>query len=176
MFLIKKDYQIQIQLDHLNQIMDSDDSVLHEGELAAIEEMQSYLRSRYKVEEIFFPVLEYSSGNTYTSGSTVHSSDLLYTSLVDNNNLPLSDQTAWEAGDRRNQLLVLYLVDIVLYHLHSRLSPRNVPENRFLRYETAINWLKAISKGSLLIDLPKLEAPTSSFMTVTSAPRRSTAW
>lgn len=102
MFLIKKDYQIQIQQDHLNQIIDSDDTVLQEAELAAIEEMQSYLRSRYRVAEIFFPVLEYTSGNTYPSGTTVHSADQLYTSLVDNNNLPLDDKTAWEPGDKRN--------------------------------------------------------------------------
>lgn len=50
-------------------------------------------------------------------------------------------------GDNRNQQLVNYIIDIMLYHLHARISPRNIPELRLERYDSAINWLKQCAKG-----------------------------
>jgi len=58
--------------------------------------------------------------------------------------------TAWVAGDNRNQQMVNYLIDIVLYHLHSRISPRNIPELRVKRYDDAIAWLKQCAKGEYI--------------------------
>lgn len=50
-------------------------------------------------------------------------------------------------ADNRNQQLVNYIIDIMLYHLHARISPRNIPELRLERYDNAINWLKQCAKG-----------------------------
>lgn len=50
-------------------------------------------------------------------------------------------------SDNRNQQLVNYIIDIMLYHLHARISPRNIPELRLERYDNAINWLKQCAKG-----------------------------
>lgn len=58
--------------------------------------------------------------------------------------------TAWVAGDNRNQQMVNYLIDVVLYHLHSRISPRNIPELRVKRYDDAIAWLKQCAKGEYI--------------------------
>jgi hypothetical protein len=176
MFLIKPDYNTVIKEVHLNQLISSDDTILQEVELIALEEMKSYLRSRYDVDTIFAPILQYSSGVTYQSGITVHDNYSFYTSLITDNNLPLTDINGWEKGDKRNQLLVMYLVDISLYHIHSRLTPNQIPENRFLRYETAITWLKQISKGSLKVDLPVLDLPSSFSMKITSNAPRTTSW
>lgn len=54
---------------------------------------------------------------------------------------------AFTLGDNRNQQLVNYVIDIMLYHLHARISPRNIPELRLERYDNAINWLKQCAKG-----------------------------
>jgi len=62
--------------------------------------------------------------------------------------------TASTSGDTRNQQLVMYGVDIALYHVHARVSPRSLPESRLARYEQAITFLKMVNKGSLLPDLP----------------------
>lgn len=65
---------------------------------------------------------------------------------------------AWLAGDNRNQQMVNYLIDIVLYHLHSRISPRNIPELRVKRYDDAIAWLKQCAKGDYITGgLPLLQ-------------------
>ncbi|MGJ1366036.1 phage protein Gp36 family protein [Sphingobacterium spiritivorum] len=59
-------------------------------------------------------------------------------------------------GDQRNSLILMYLIDITLYHLHSNISPRNVPELRAIRYEAAIDWLNRVAAGKLNPDLPEL--------------------
>lgn len=58
-----------------------------------------------------------------------------------------TDTSKWTAGDNRNQQLVNYLVDVVLYHLHSRIAPRNIPELRVKRYDDVLWWLKNAAKG-----------------------------
>ena len=50
----------------------------------------------------------------------------------------------------------MLFVDIVLYHIHSRINPRQIPEIRVDRYERAIAWLKMVTKGEVTPDLPTL--------------------
>ncbi len=114
-FLITTDFETQIKLDVLAKVTDSDSSLLFEMELAAIEEMKSYLY-RYDIDKIFN-----------------------------------------QKGKSRNRLLVMYCVDIMLYHLHSRINPRQIPELRYVRYESAKKWLEGLSKGIIVTTLPKKE-------------------
>jgi len=72
------------------------------------------------------------------------------------------DSSKWTAGDNRNQQIVLFLIDITLYHLHSRINPRNIPDLRKERYNGndpmdrggAIGWLKSVAHGNVQADLP----------------------
>jgi hypothetical protein len=43
-----------------------------------------------------------------------------------------------------------------LYHLHSRVNPKSVPELRAQRYDDALSWLKRVSRGELTPALPEL--------------------
>lgn len=63
-------------------------------------------------------------------------------------------------GAARNAQVVMYLVDMALYHLHSRQNPRNVPQIRQDRYEQVISWLKMARRGELSVGLP-LEPATN---------------
>lgn len=73
------------------------------------------------------------------------------------------DSSKWTKGDNRNQQVVLFLLDITLYHLHSRINPRNVPDLRKERYNGnsptdsggAIGWLKSVAHGNVNADLPE---------------------
>jgi hypothetical protein len=58
-------------------------------------------------------------------------------------------------GDARNAEVVMYMVDMVLYHLHSRINPGQVPEVRKHRYEDAMSWMKSVAGGKLEPNLPK---------------------
>jgi len=65
---------------------------------------------------------------------------------------------AFVVGDTRNQQMVTYMTDVVLYHLHSRIAPRNIPDLRVKRYDDAIAWLKQCAKGDdITADLPKIQ-------------------
>ena len=49
-------------------------------------------------------------------------------------NTLITNATYWASGDNRDQKLLQVCVDVALYHLHSRISPRNIPDLRIVRY------------------------------------------
>lgn len=62
----------------------------------------------------------------------------------------------------RIPIIVQMMVDIVLYHAHSRIMPDNVPTLRENRYKNAIVWCEKVADGFINPDLPvKEEAPTT---------------
>lgn len=80
------------------------------------------------------------------------------------NNFYPENTTYWIQGDNRNQLIVMRLIDITLYHVHSRINPRNIPDLRKDRYDGnresqtlgAIGWLKQVAAGKINADLPNI--------------------
>jgi len=63
----------------------------------------------------------------------------------------------FDAAKTRNGLVVMYLCDIVLYHLHSRKSPDNIPELRKDRYNSSVDWLEKTADGFTNPPLPAKE-------------------
>ncbi len=59
-----------------------------------------------------------------------------------------------QAGTQRNALVVMLLVDILLYHVHSRLNANQIPDIRKERYDNAIATLKDLGAGKMDIGLP----------------------
>lgn len=59
-----------------------------------------------------------------------------------------NDTSKWIAGDNRNQQVLTRLIDIVLYHIHSRIAPHNIPDLRVKRYDDTISWLKNCARGN----------------------------
>lgn len=57
-------------------------------------------------------------------------------------------------GKARNRLIVMYTVDIVLYHLTASLPQKMGIEIRKERYERAINWLEGVQAGKVVPNLP----------------------
>lgn len=62
-------------------------------------------------------------------------------------------------GANRNPLIIMYMIDIVLYHLHSNIVTRAMPKTREDRYNAAIAWLDKVSRGLLEPQLPKVQEP-----------------
>ena len=134
---------------------------------------------------VTLPNAEYDNTTSYSVGNQVWYNDYVYTNTVacvgvlptntgfwtasvspytvTAGTLP-TDATKWTAGDNRNQQLVMYLIDITLYHLHSRINPRNIPDLRKERYDGnnptqnggAIAWLKRCASGDVTADLPNI--------------------
>lgn len=132
---------------------------------------------------VTLPELEYSNSVTYAIGDKVYYNNIEYTCLISTVGiLPTNDQfwsagtaytltatypdddTKWTEGDNRNQQIVMYLLDITLYHLHSRINPRNIPDLRKERYDGnnatqnggAIAWMKRVASGDITADLPQI--------------------
>ncbi len=69
-------------------------------------------------------------------------------------------QTTFAAtGEERSADLVMYMMDITLYHMHSAVSPQQIPDLRVKRYDDAIEWLKAVASGKLTANFPLLPVP-----------------
>jgi len=86
-----------------------------------------------------------------------------YTCILDTTagDLPTND-TKFTAGDDREPKLRTVVVDIALYNIHTRITPRNIPEIRQIRYDGmgnkdksahAIGWLEKVQKGTITPDL-----------------------
>lgn len=54
-----------------------------------------------------------------------------------------------KSGADRNQLLVLYLVDMVIYHVYSSVNMEQLPIDRVDRYNAAKAWLKMVADGKI---------------------------
>jgi len=76
-----------------------------------------------------------------------------------------TDTAKFTAGDDRNKKLKTVVVDICLYNLFSRITPKSIPTVRLIRYdgngdkaksENAISWLEKVQKGNITPDLPVL--------------------
>lgn len=57
-------------------------------------------------------------------------------------------------GEARNRLIVMYTVDVALYHLSASTQQRMGSEVRKERYERAIKWLEGVARGFIIPDLP----------------------
>lgn len=133
-FLTDTDFDKTIRSWILDQVTQFNQQSLDDAELAAIEEMSSYLRSRYDVATIFS-----------------------------------------QTGASRNPLVVMYLCDMVLFHLHSIISPNKTPQLRADRYSLAIDWLKRVQALNANPDLPVPPPPSTQkdYVLFGSNPKRS---
>lgn len=66
----------------------------------------------------------------------------------------ITNTTYWTLGDARDQQMVTYITDLVLFHIHSRIAPRNIPDLRVKRYDDALNWFKMAATGEITPALP----------------------
>lgn len=87
----------------------------------------------------------------------------VFTAIADASGIDISDEAKFKKTDSRNPKMVQVVVDILLYHLHSAISPRNIPTSRAVRYdgqgnvkdgESAISYLLKVQKGTITPNLP----------------------
>lgn len=79
-------------------------------------------------------------------------------------------------GSDRNPILMTYLIDMLLYHMHSRITPSNIPAIREKRYDSAIKWLEMVAADKLNPDLPVLPTKLSGSFSLGSNLKTSQGW
>lgn len=68
-----------------------------------------------------------------------------------------TDRIFQALGARRNQLLLIFVKDIAVWHLINLCNAGTELELREKRYNRAVDWLKAVQKGNVSPDLPERE-------------------
>lgn len=98
----------------------------------------------------------------YTTGQRVSYASYIYQAQANNTGTtPGTDITkwlpiSWIAGDNRNPQLVEMNVQIAIYKLSTRISPRNIPEIWVKNYDDCKSWLKKCAAGDVTLDAPLL--------------------
>lgn len=66
-------------------------------------------------------------------------------------------------GTDRHALILMFAIDITVYHIFCQHNPYKMSKIRQDRYDRAIEWLKGVMKGDLTIDgAPLIEEPNLS--------------
>lgn len=55
-------------------------------------------------------------------------------------------------GQERHPLILMFVIDITIYHIFCQHNPYKISKIREERYNRAIEWLKGIMKGDITID------------------------
>ncbi len=56
------------------------------------------------------------------------------------------------SGTDRHQLLLMMAVDIAVYHIFCIHNPRNMSKVREERYKRAVEWLKGVQRGDIVVN------------------------
>jgi hypothetical protein len=170
-FLNPSDYDPQIRPEVFATLIQQSKLTLPKAEIASQGEMSSRLRQRYDTPKIFINVPLYSATVAYVTGDSVYFNTAtvglaptyeVFKAKSNTTNHAPTDTVYWELTDVRNPIIVMYLVDIVLYHLHASIPGRNVPQLRIDRYNNVMSWLNGIAEGIIDADLPVKDDDTGS--------------
>lgn len=79
-------------------------------------------------------------------------------------------------GGNRNQLVMMFAIDIAIYHIFCIHNPHNMSQIRVDRYERAVEWLKGVQKGVVEVDglpaAPARDEDASTPYLISSEPKR----
>ena len=118
-FLTDADFEEYQVRDAVLSVLKISTTSLDSAELAVMEQVGSYIKSRYDATATFAAV-----------------------------------------GLARNPLIVMYMIDLILYHLHSNTPGRVLPKVRQDRFDAAIVWLDKVNNGGLFPTLPEIASTT----------------
>ena len=57
-----------------------------------------------------------------------------------------------ETGEKRNQLILMMVIDIAVYHIFCIHNPMKLSQVRKDRYERAVEWMRAVAEEKISID------------------------
>ena len=148
-FLQKRDLINQIRDAQLEQIIETDYDIVDSLELAVKRECESYLTSRYDMTKVFPTINVYAAGAYAVSDYVYYktSDETIYTCIVATSNEP--PHSDWSVADPREAHLKMLFVDMLVYHLLTRVNPRQMSEVRTKRYDDAVEFLKYAASGEV---------------------------
>lgn len=86
------------------------------------------------------------------------------------------DEIFSASGKKRNQLILMMVIDIAVYHIFCIHNPQKLSQVRKDRYERAVEWMKAVASEEVSIDgaplLPEEARAKKSALMFKSNPKR----
>lgn len=179
-YLHPADYAFQARKEIRELLGGMDEKKLILAEQAAVREMKSALKKRYDISKIFFSFKIFDAALVYTNpvddlvlGPLVYFKkntdadesyqvfECIETTTVGQS--PESHPAKWKEFVR-DAFVMMYLVDITLYHLHSKDATRLIPKIREDRYQDVKDWLKMVASGEIDADLPQLATTDENYV------------
>ncbi len=78
----------------------------------------------------------------------------LISKIPENGVCLVNTENYFERKDPRNKVVLDWVLKIMLYELHSRINPRQIPDLRVKQYDDTLKELEKAGKGLINIDLP----------------------
>jgi hypothetical protein len=183
MFVTNIDLSTVLDAAQLAQVISISNSNRKRAEDFALEEATSYLNFRYDTVLIFgYKAFDYSASAVYNVGEIVISSEGEgYTCIQTTTaGIVLTNEDYFTLQDDRNPIIVMIVLDLLAYHLFSKLPQNRVPQKIIDRYDQAIAKLKDIRSQKMNPLLPikvveeGQEDPNrkTETITITSNPKR----
>ena len=159
-FLTSEDIKAAIRSDLLSKFAENDTELqkyIRKAEKTAISQIKSKIRNRYDTEMIFPNIIQWTDTKLFNEGDYTYNEGIIYIALISNvNSTPANNPTYWQMHDPRHDLIINYCVDITLFYLHKRITPRKIPDLRINAYKEAIAWFEMLKIGN--------ESPGLSFL------------
>ncbi|GAA4825530.1 phage protein Gp36 family protein [Algivirga pacifica] len=164
-YLIPSDYNMQLQSEIRTFLHGTSDTRMLQSESAALSQVKSYLMGRYDVAKVFPKLFLFQDGVSYSAEDYCFFKGELeddtaykvYRCLQDTAGETPLDTDYWEEDDPRDSLVVMYSIDIALYHAYSAFAMGDVPAHRKQRFDEAMEWLAGVAQGQIEADLPRKE-------------------
>jgi hypothetical protein len=151
-FIKTRDIERSIREEHLASITANDSTIMIDAELASITEIKSYLIGKYDVAVLFALIGNWNVSDSYSVGAVVYyeTDQKFYVCVTDTTGGVPSALNDWSLSpDPRDPLIVEFMVDLILYRIHSRVSAKQIPEHRITRRDDAISFLKSAAKYTI---------------------------
>ncbi len=175
-YLHPGDYSIQIRNDITAILTGDKETIMAMAEAARVSFMKGEFARRYDVAKIFRLMAEFEPLRTYAPAAIADDSEMvfykpaaagadeykIYQPLAQTvaGESPETNPLKWQEYGGRNPFVVLKLVDLISYDLHSKHARRAMPETVRERYLEARDWVTRVGDGLIDADLPLLDAET----------------
>jgi len=138
---IKQDLLLDIIADQTER-----QKKIKKAEAAVLKQIRSKAGKWYDMDAVLVNIKQWVDTKLYAVGESVYDDGIIYNCTVANTNMkPSVNATEWLPTDPRHDLLVMYVCDMILYHLHSSVNSRKIPDIRKERYKEAVGWLEMVA-------------------------------
>ena len=177
-YLHPGDYSIQVRNEIATLLSENKDTILQMAENARVSYMRGEFARRYDTAAIFRLMAEFDPAATYAPAVVPATGPYIYfkpaaagadaykiyvpVSATAAGESPETHAIKWQEYSGRNPFVVLKLVDLILYDLHSKYARRVMPQTVIDRYNEAKEWVTRVGDGLIDADLPEISTETAS--------------